>query len=95
MELNNERILAEKLLLLTRIDYDERLIGEFAEAIRSYRTEIEKEFTPRVERTTNIDTDYPLRKIDTKAPYGSGVVPEWVFGATDKRIDNPERIAEK
>ncbi len=94
MELNNERILAEKLLLLTKVDYDERLIGEFAEAIRSYRTEIEKEFTPTNKRTFRIDEDAPIRILDKRDGEIQRVAPDTIIRATEREFNSEDKIGE-
>lgn len=96
MELNTDKILAEKILLALKVDYDQTKLAECTAIIREYRTEIEKEFAKNYKRTTNIDQDFPIIRMSNRHQAMDGQIEGSIVPrlSNENQFDNPERIAE-
>ena len=100
LTINRDKILAEELIRINEkgLGYDEKF-REFTEAISRYRETIEKEFTARDKRPTDISKDNPDLRFIERSQTLEGIVRERptpnILGKTNEaRFDDPERIEE-
>ena len=94
MELDRSKILAEKLLQIEGLGYDDKL-RIYIEEIRKFRAEIEaKNITPIIERATNIDADNPLRILAKGDCEIQGLPPNIIALTTERQFDPEDKIGE-
>ena len=93
MELSKEKILAEKLLRIEGLGYDEAL-REYTKAIREYREEIETDFRSRDKEYTRIDERLTLRTLDKRDDKVQREREVTILDRTQREFDDPTKIAE-